>query len=132
MEWVAYLAGEKHSDHPACVSYVLRLFCVTLNDGLGNEDRQRLRPYLTRTIGTADDGFDAERTRLCRQFVNVYGQNVRRWPCLGTDPEMRAAYIARRYPRRLPQVLDLLDRMLPTVPLELPVAEDAEQVCGVA
>ncbi|HUE25944.1 MAG TPA: hypothetical protein VMP89_04150 [Solirubrobacteraceae bacterium] len=24
MEWVSYLAGEPHSDHPACVSPVLR------------------------------------------------------------------------------------------------------------
>ena len=53
MEWVSYLAGEPHSDEPVCVSPVLRALCVALNDGLADEPRQRLRPYLTRTIGTA-------------------------------------------------------------------------------
>ena len=56
MEWVSYLAGEPHSDHPACVSPVLRAFCMTLNDSLEDTPRQRLRPYLARTIGTSDDG----------------------------------------------------------------------------
>ena len=61
MEWVSHLAGEPHNDRPACVSPALRSFCVALNDGLGNRERQRLRPYLTRTIGTADDGLDQPR-----------------------------------------------------------------------
>jgi hypothetical protein len=58
MEWVSYLAGEPHSDEPACVSPVLRAVCIALNDGLDHEPRQRLRPYLARTIGTAGDGLD--------------------------------------------------------------------------
>ncbi len=61
MEWVSYLAGEPHNDRPACVSPALRSFCVALNDGLGNRERQRLRPYLTRTIGTVEDGLDTAR-----------------------------------------------------------------------
>jgi hypothetical protein len=61
MEWVSYLAGEPHSDQPACVSPVLRAFCTTLNDHLEDGPRQRLRPYLVRTIGTADDGLDEAR-----------------------------------------------------------------------
>src|ERR1700683_5091819 len=58
MEWVSYLAGEPHGDEPACVSPVLRAFCTTLNDRLEDGPRQRLRPYLARTIGTVDDGLD--------------------------------------------------------------------------
>jgi hypothetical protein len=61
MEWVSHLAGEPHSDEPACVSPVLRAFCTSLNDSLDDGPRQRLRPYLTRTIGTADDGLDEAR-----------------------------------------------------------------------
>ena len=34
MEWVSFLAGEPHSDDPACVSPVLRAYCTTLNDSL--------------------------------------------------------------------------------------------------
>jgi len=61
MEWVSYLAGEPHSDQPACVSPVLRAFCTALNDGLDDAPRQRLRLYLARTIGTAGDGLDETR-----------------------------------------------------------------------
>ncbi|MFL5829558.1 MAG: hypothetical protein ACJ76X_06535 [Solirubrobacteraceae bacterium] len=69
MEWVSYLAGEPHSDQPLCVSPVLRAFCIALNDGLEDGPRQRLRPFLTRTIGTAEDGLDAERAWLAIDWL---------------------------------------------------------------
>jgi hypothetical protein len=69
MEWVAHLAGEPHSDAPRSVSPVLAAFARTLNDALGDADRQRLRPYLARTIGTAGDGRDAERAALCAEWL---------------------------------------------------------------
>jgi hypothetical protein len=73
MEWVSHLAGEPHSDEPACVSPVLRALCIALNDGLEAEPRQRLRPYLTRTIGTADDGHDAARAWMAMDWlIRVY------------------------------------------------------------
>ncbi|HWE12110.1 MAG TPA: hypothetical protein VG365_01285 [Solirubrobacteraceae bacterium] len=73
MEWVSHLAGEPHSDEPACVSPVLRAMCIALNDGLEHTPRQRLRPYLARTIGTADDGFDTERGWMAMDWlVRVY------------------------------------------------------------
>jgi hypothetical protein len=62
MEWVSFLAGEPHSDDPSCVSPVLRAYCTALNDSLDDGPRQRLRPYLTRTIGTAGDGLDGPRS----------------------------------------------------------------------
>src|SRR4029453_19226537 len=61
MEWVAYLAGEKHSDYPSCVDLALRGFAIGLNDNLPDDLRQQLRPYLVRMIGTADDGRSEER-----------------------------------------------------------------------
>jgi hypothetical protein len=69
MEWVSYLAGERHSDQPVCVSPVLRRYCIALNDRLDDEQRQKLRPYLARTIGTAGDGKDPERLRLCCEWL---------------------------------------------------------------
>jgi hypothetical protein len=69
MEWVSYLAGEPHSDQPVCVSPVLRAMCIALNDGLDHEPRQRLRPYLTRTIGTANDGLDASRGWMAMDWL---------------------------------------------------------------
>ncbi|HEY3726781.1 MAG TPA: hypothetical protein VGL51_06385 [Solirubrobacteraceae bacterium] len=73
MEWVSHLAGEAHSDQPACVSPALRAFCVSLNDNLGQNTRQRMRPYLTRTIGTADDGLDTARAWMAADWlIRVY------------------------------------------------------------
>jgi hypothetical protein len=73
MEWVSYVAGEPHSDEPVCVSPVLRALCVALNDGLADEPRQRLRPYLTRTIGTAGDGLDPARAWMAMDWlIRVY------------------------------------------------------------
>jgi hypothetical protein len=69
MEWVAYLAGEEHSDHPMCVSPVLGSFGRSWNDALDNETRQKLRPYLARMIGTAGDGRDEERAWLCTDWL---------------------------------------------------------------
>jgi hypothetical protein len=73
MEWVSHLAGEPHSDQPACVSPVLRAFCVALNDGLEDASRQRLRQYLARTIGTATDGLDESRAWMAMDWlVRIY------------------------------------------------------------
>ena len=73
MEWVSYLAGQPHSDEPACVSPVLRAFCTSLNDSLEDLPRQRLRPYLGRTIGTADDGLDESRSWMAMDWlIRVY------------------------------------------------------------
>lgn len=60
MEWTAYLAGEDHTDQPQCVSPILRSFCIELNDCWDDDMRQRLRPYLARCIGTAEDGRDED------------------------------------------------------------------------
>jgi hypothetical protein len=73
MEWVAHLAGEHHSDQPECVSPVVRALCVALNDGLDATERQRLRPYLTRTIGTTGDGRDQPRAWMALDWlIGVY------------------------------------------------------------
>ena len=69
MEWVSHLAGEPHSDQPACVSPVLRAYCTSLNDSLDTEPRQLLRPYLARTIGTADDGLDEARSWMALDWL---------------------------------------------------------------
>jgi hypothetical protein len=73
MEWVSYLAGEPHSDKPACVSPLLKSFCISFNDGLPDDKRQLLRPYLARTIGTAGDGLDEQRAWMAADWlIRVY------------------------------------------------------------
>jgi hypothetical protein len=69
MEWVSYLAGEPHGDQPTCVSPVLRAFCTSLNDSLEDQPRQRLRPYLARTIGTTRDGLDDQRAWMAMDWL---------------------------------------------------------------
>nr|MBA2714642.1 hypothetical protein [Rubrobacteraceae bacterium] len=55
-ELVAYLAGEEHSDEPDCLSPILGAMLRRFNDNADDELRQRLKPYLPKCIGTANDG----------------------------------------------------------------------------
>ncbi|HXI16861.1 MAG TPA: hypothetical protein VNM48_10845 [Chloroflexota bacterium] len=54
MEWAAWVAGEKHSDRPACVSPVIAAFGRAWNDALPTDaDRDRLlKPLVPLLIGT--------------------------------------------------------------------------------
>jgi hypothetical protein len=73
MEWVSHLAGEPHGDAPVCVSPVLRSYCRALNDVLEDAPRQRLRPYLARTIGTSEDGLDEPRSWMALDWlIRIY------------------------------------------------------------
>ena len=69
MEYASYLAGERHSDRPACVSPVLLNFMIAFNDGLDDETRQKLRPYIVRTLGTAGDGQDVKRSYMALDWL---------------------------------------------------------------
>lgn len=50
-EAVAYVAGEKFSDHPQCVCPILGMFMRSWNDSLDDVTRQRLKPYIPRLVG---------------------------------------------------------------------------------
>ena len=63
MEAVAWVAGEKHSDRPQCVSPVLSAFGRAWNDGMrSDEEREQLKQYIPQLIGTAGDP-DADERR---------------------------------------------------------------------
>jgi hypothetical protein len=130
MEWVAYLAGEPHGDMPRCVDSVLQAFGMAVNDYLGDEDRQRLRPYLARCIGTAGDGRRDERWQMLREYWSflVPGQAHR------FSAEGQASFIGQALAARglVSEALDLFDRMLPTEPIQMPVAADADAVCSLS
>jgi len=68
-ELVSWLADEPFSDHPACLSPVLGAFLRNWNDSLGEDGRQKLKPFLPRTIGTAEDGHDEERAWLVTDWL---------------------------------------------------------------
>jgi hypothetical protein len=53
MEAVAFLAGEEWSDHPACASRIVGTFLRSWNDVLPDDQRQELRQYIPRLVGSA-------------------------------------------------------------------------------
>lgn len=69
MESAAWVAGEPHSDTPACVSPVLGAFLRELNEELDDEERQALKPYVTRIVGTGGDGHDKARAYLALDWL---------------------------------------------------------------
>jgi hypothetical protein len=69
MELAAYLAHEKHSDHPQCVSPVLGAFLRNWNDSVDDEFRQRLKPYAARVLNTAGDGLDERRAWMATDWL---------------------------------------------------------------
>lgn len=73
MEAVAFVAGEPHTDHPACASPLLGEFGRALNDVLDDESRQQLVPLVPRLVGTAGDGRDQARGLMAADWlIRVY------------------------------------------------------------
>ena len=68
MSFVAYLAGETHTDRPRCASPVIRSMAVLVNDHMPPETRQRLKVFAPRIIGTRD-GLDGARARILGRAV---------------------------------------------------------------
>jgi hypothetical protein len=110
MELVSWLAGEKFSDRPSCTSPVLSSFLVRLNDGLPEDLRQELKPYLPRVIGTAGDGQDEARGWLAADFtirtvlptwLELAGAGSRRRPCASCrrSTRSRSRLRGRRFAR---------------------------------
>src|SRR5262249_25801473 len=61
MEAAAWLAGESWTDSPNCVSPVVAAFLRSWNDSLPQDDRQMLKPYVVRSIGTNTGERDDEK-----------------------------------------------------------------------
>jgi hypothetical protein len=61
LEAAAYLAGEDHTDHPACVSPVLAAFGRSINDGLFAKHLGELVPYAARLVGTVNPALEQDR-----------------------------------------------------------------------
>src|SRR5579872_7182520 len=63
MSFVALLAGERHTDAPTTSSPFIRTLAVYLNDAMPDLERQRLKPFAPRILGT-NDGLDRERAEV--------------------------------------------------------------------
>jgi len=75
LEAVAWVAGEKFSDHPLCVCPVLASFGRAWNDALDDETRNRLLPpFIPRLVGTRStpDVRDARAFMAADWAVRIY------------------------------------------------------------
>lgn len=133
MEFAAYLAGERHSDSPRCVDPVLRGLLIGINDGVNDEQRQRLRPYIARALGTATDGVRYRRGMIKGWMVERVGHEFfAHFP--GIAPErLVGKYVQYGYiggvpeteSTRMTEALQLLERLLPLESVEVPEDEIA-------
>jgi hypothetical protein len=72
VEYASLLAGERLSDHPDCVCPVIAAFLRCWNDRVSYVERQYLRPYAERIVGTADDrALSRRRQDLCLEHAGA-------------------------------------------------------------
>jgi hypothetical protein len=83
VELASLFAGEQFSDRPQCVCPVIAAFLRGWNDRSAYADRQRLRPYAQRIVGTrASPSVTAWRRDLCLAWTGAElggGPLRRRW-----------------------------------------------------
>src|SRR6266702_835429 len=72
LEAVAWMAGENHSDHPACVCPVLGALGRRVNDRLPDDLRQQLIPLVPHMIGTRGDGLTVKRAFFAARWVLTF------------------------------------------------------------
>jgi hypothetical protein len=65
LEAVSDLAGEPWSNSPRCTSRVIAAYAGSLNDRLGDAERQQLKVYIPRLVGTAKPDLEIERAFAC-------------------------------------------------------------------
>jgi len=79
MEAVSFVAGEPWSDHPVCASAVIGAFLRSWNDGLNNDDRNRLlKPLVPRLVGTAGTP-EQEQTRAWMALDWLFRVHTSAW-----------------------------------------------------
>lgn len=133
VELASILAGEEFSDRPECVDEPIAAFLRSWNDRASHVDRQRLRPYAERIVGSrAGPAVTAARRDICLAFagaelgrgrlrdaIEILGVRARVAFALGLRPALRLDEGAGEYAARLcfsrrdsEAAFGLLDRML--------------------
>ncbi|MFZ9079266.1 MAG: hypothetical protein ACO23H_12090 [Alphaproteobacteria bacterium] len=79
MEMVAFMERLPHSDAPECTCPVLASYTRTINDGMSDEERQKLLPILPMLVGTANKEMSLKRaqffaTAAKERFVPMCGE----------------------------------------------------------
>jgi hypothetical protein len=94
MEAVSAVAGELWSNSPSCTSPVISVYAQSLADWLPDIERQTLKPYIPRLVGTARPDLELARALICADVaVRVFarlaleaaglGQEAKRLGALG-------------------------------------------------
>jgi hypothetical protein len=65
MEAVSAVAGEPWSNSPSCTSPVIAAYARSLNDWLPDDERQRLKAYIPRLVGTTVPDLELRRAFAC-------------------------------------------------------------------
>lgn len=103
-DWV-YRNADHWTDKPICVSPVITAFMIAWNDSLDDEDRQKLKLYIAKTIGTKTNAKD-ERKRsymaldwYCRvsapTWLRLIGKNAEATAIESCDPIVDAKSVAK-------------------------------------
>ena len=133
VELASLIGGEPFSDRPRCVCPVIAAFLRGWNDRAGYADRQRLRPYAWRVVGTGGyrrmsrirrdlclgwAGADLDRGPLRRLAARLLMRVRIAW-AVGLWPALRLKRGAGAYAARVcfaadggDQAFELLDRLL--------------------
>jgi hypothetical protein len=70
MEMVSWLAGEPHSDKPACASAVIGAYVININDAMPDDVRNRLlKPMVPLIAGTFDPGREQARAEFLAMWA---------------------------------------------------------------
>jgi hypothetical protein len=95
MELVAWMAGEKHSDHPKSASPVIAAFIRSFNDALDSAHRQRLAALAARMIDTRGSREDeAQRRQILWDWMIAVALPT--WLAAANRPDLAASVAAGR------------------------------------
>ena len=64
MEMVAFMERLPHSDAPECTCLLLSEYVVKINDVCSDSDREKLKPYLPRLVGTVSPAHEQARAEI--------------------------------------------------------------------
>jgi hypothetical protein len=123
MEAAAYLAGEPHSDHPACACPVIAAFLRTWNDGLPDDAHRDLllKRFVPKVVGSRSTaGVERRRSLLALDWlIRTY---TPAWLDLVESLKPHAASL-----RALPEIVDM-----DTASAAAPVVRAARDAAGSA
>ncbi|MDQ6848326.1 MAG: hypothetical protein M3019_12230 [Candidatus Dormibacteraeota bacterium] len=95
MELVAWMSGERHTDHPLSVSPVLAAFTRSFNDALDADQRQRLGALTARMIGTR--GTRSQEAERCQVLWGwMISEAVPAWLTAAQRADLAAAIVSHR------------------------------------